>query len=436
MDRQTMTPPENLCRDRRNPAARAGLLLALLLTLSTGLLVGQLRTLGNTRPISVPARSEEETDASLVTAFYDAMNQVIVRGEVVELREILSADFVDHFPFGRVDGNSGSLEQYLISLHQRIPEAYLEVTDVTSEGALVATRLRLAGKGTLQVAGLPLNRINVDSYELLRFEEGQVVERWGSPELPPLVESLGAFQLGLNSNRLREPRIERVTFDSQAVLTVPSHSGIVLVVESGSVQLTTHGRSVNADRSLENGTSVSASGNSIQRLSVGDTSSIPPDEQFRISNSSSAPAVLMWLSVQLLDPATVGASHAVNPVPGVTIEFLAGGAVSRADGNPLAFVAERLISPPGTVIDVHEVANTEIVLVASGSVQVDIRDGLALRVVDGGAITVHDESFGLLQHQAISLSGPSELGYRTSGETLTELWVITLGSLEPEFPLK
>ena len=55
---------------------------------------------------------------------------------------------------------------------------------------------------------------------------------------------------------------------------------------------------------------------------------------------------------------------------------------------------------------------------------------------DGGAITVHEEPFELLQTQAISLSGPSELGYRTSGETLTELWVITLGPLEPEFPLK
>lgn len=430
MIRQAMNLPEGRGPGRRNASARAGMLLALLLTLTTGLFVGQLRIVGESRSIATPVRTNETTDLSLVSAFYSAVNLAIGSGDVGELRQMLSVNFVDHSPFGRASGDAATFERYLLALHQRMPGAYLDVKDVTSEGGLVAISLRLSGERALRVSGLPLSSPNTDSYELLRLERGEVTERWASPALPPFVESLGVLELGPNSYQLGEPRVERVTFAPRAELTIPVHNGIVLVVESGSVQLTIHGRNTNSDVFTEAGTPVPGPGEATKRLEAGDTNSIPANEGFRIGNPTEAPAVLLWLSVRLLDTVALTTTQAENPAPGVTVELLAGGAVSRVDSRPVAFVAERLVAPPGTVIDGHDVENTEILLVTRGLVQVELREGLALRVVDGGAITVHKEPFALAQDQAVSLSERAVLGYRTTGDEFTELWVITMRPVE------
>ena len=216
------------------PRTAAG--IAILLTLITGMIVGQLHLVAGNRVISTPVSTQTPADPQLAAAFYESLNHVIRTGDASGVYTLLAPGFVDNSPFLPEPGTTETLLRYFHGLHAATPNAVLQVEDVTTDGALIAVRLKLVGAGDLTVAGLPVVSPKVDSFELLRIEEDKVVERWAGALLPALVESIGALDIRFDADLLREPRLERLVLAPNAELSVNDHHGTILRVESGSLK--------------------------------------------------------------------------------------------------------------------------------------------------------------------------------------------------------
>lgn len=109
--------------------------------------------------------------------------------------ELVSESLVEHQQFGpdHAPGAAG-VRAVIASLHRAYPNFRLEIQHLSSDGELVWLHLR--GSGTQDgpfMGHAPTGRaMAIDVFDLLRVDDGLIVEHWGVPD------RLGAlFQLGL-----------------------------------------------------------------------------------------------------------------------------------------------------------------------------------------------------------------------------------------------
>ncbi|MGD9713672.1 MAG: ester cyclase, partial [Thermomicrobiales bacterium] len=352
---------------------RTAAAFTILLTLITGMVVGQLQLVADSRVMSTPAQVSESVDTRIAFDFYESLNDVIRTGDVSDLRSVIAPGFVERSPASSTEGSLRSLERYARSLHVKDPDAVIHVIDVTAGGALIAVRLRFEGDSVLTIAGLPVIGAIGDSYELLRIEDGKILERWASSALPPMIETLGVLDIANDPEALREPRLERLDFAPGAELSIEEHEGTILRVASGSMAITHTGREQSTSMA-QPGYAPNNSSEMRHVLAAGDSLSIAANEPFRIRNSGGQGASLIWLGIRTvnaqLDPADVDGLHA--PPSGIERVLIAGGASIRPEQGPFSLIAERMVAAPGTLIPVHTTDECELLLAESGSVEIDI----------------------------------------------------------------
>jgi predicted ester cyclase len=437
--------------------SRSVAIIALGLMLMTGLVLGQLHTVGVQ---TVPAATNS-AGAAAARRFYDGINHFLAGGAPDTFLAELDSDFVDRSnPMGG-EGSAEDLLRYLSSLRATFPDLRVAIADPLAQGESVAVDLSLTGDFSGTFAGIEVSAQDASGgFELLRVANGKIVERWGSRDLPPMYETLLETEGPEVSGWLIEPHLERYRLDPNAAIELDTSQGAVILAEAGTLD-------VAADEPFsptpESGASTpidqraAAAGASEQatRLEPGQLLVAPPWATYLIWNSGNEPALLLFVVMHHLSPVTdyteLGRGT-FAPGPGAEVLLAAGNPLRPYNGalnrSPYHLSIGRALLPPGAEIPSHIVAEVELVTVTRGSIDVSTSDGLvwlnnldASDIVTRGSIDV-STSDGLVWWNAgpqtvqgrttlnpgdgLAANFGSETSIRAASPGPTEFWFVTL----------
>ena len=115
------------------------------------------------------------------------------RGDLAVLDELMAPDIVEH-QRGNPDGIEGA-KAVSRTLHRWMSDFSLTVEDVAVDGDTVWTRNRGRGISTGAVMGHEPTGgpVEVDVFDVLRFEGGRAVEHWGVADQLALLIAIGAI---------------------------------------------------------------------------------------------------------------------------------------------------------------------------------------------------------------------------------------------------
>ena len=123
-----------------------------------------------------------------------AMRQVIAeafnKGNYEVLRQHFNPDFIEH-QFGlhpTIEGVQGDIQ----FLRTAFPDFKLTIEDMVADGDKVWVRMTARGTNNGGFMGPPNGKsFEIAVFDQLRFQDGKIVEHWGSPDRFALLAQLG-----------------------------------------------------------------------------------------------------------------------------------------------------------------------------------------------------------------------------------------------------
>jgi steroid delta-isomerase-like uncharacterized protein len=111
--------------------------------------------------------------------------------------EYVAEDYLEHAPFGLVEGREGYREGVAMFSGAFAP-VELDVHDVIEQGERVAARFTFRGRHTGEFLGVPPSGADVvvEGITIVRLEAGQVAEEWLATDLFGLMQQIGAIPQG------------------------------------------------------------------------------------------------------------------------------------------------------------------------------------------------------------------------------------------------
>ncbi len=136
------------------------------------------------------AKSQAEANESLARSYYDALN----KGDANALGQYLAPDYKRYLSAtGTPLDVAGQLKR-LAGLGAVFPDMQITIDNIIAEGDYVA--ICLTARGTQKVAflGIPATgkKITVSGFEVVRIENGKIIEHWGGTDTFNLLQQLGA----------------------------------------------------------------------------------------------------------------------------------------------------------------------------------------------------------------------------------------------------
>lgn len=134
--------------------------------------------------------SAEDNKAAMRLA-YDAFRS----GDDAALLELAVPDFVDHNPGpGQGSGIQGVLDGFA-EMRAAFSDLGVVVDDIIAEGDKVVARVRMSGTHQADFMGIPATgkTFEMEGIDIVRFEGGKAVERWGVFDGLGMMQQLGAM---------------------------------------------------------------------------------------------------------------------------------------------------------------------------------------------------------------------------------------------------
>ncbi len=114
---------------------------------------------------------------------------------------LVAPNFVEHedltpFPQGRE-----GVKQFFQALLNAFPDMQVTIDDLIAEGDKVVARSTMRGTHQGEFLGIPTTgkTINFEVIDILRYEDGKVVEHWGLTDNLSLLQQLGAIPESLGA---------------------------------------------------------------------------------------------------------------------------------------------------------------------------------------------------------------------------------------------
>ena len=121
--------------------------------------------------------------------------EIFPSGDVDGIAEVIAEDSIDHT--ARPDEPQGlaGVRQTMLWLGTVFSDQRWEIHQIISEGETVVVYCTLHGRHTGDLMGIPpTNReVAADYVQILRFENGKAVERWGVRDDMALMRQLGVL---------------------------------------------------------------------------------------------------------------------------------------------------------------------------------------------------------------------------------------------------
>ena len=132
------------------------------------------------------------SDNDNVARFRRLIDEGFTRGDLRVVDELIAPGCVEH-QRGNAPGPDGAKE-VVRTLHRWMSDFSLTIEDVAVAGDTVWSRNRARGTNTGSVMGsAPTGKlVDVDVIDIVRFEDGMVVEHWGIADQLGLMLQIGA----------------------------------------------------------------------------------------------------------------------------------------------------------------------------------------------------------------------------------------------------
>jgi steroid delta-isomerase-like uncharacterized protein len=121
------------------------------------------------------------------------MEEVLNKGNMQVVDELIAPNFVEHDPFpGQAPGVEG-LKQAMVALRQAFPDLHVTVDEMLSEGDKVVIRSTMKGphKGNFMNIPATGKQISVEGIDIVRISNGRAVEHWGVTDNLTMMQQLG-----------------------------------------------------------------------------------------------------------------------------------------------------------------------------------------------------------------------------------------------------
>ena len=124
-------------------------------------------------------------------AVRQVIEQAFNQGNYAVLRTHFRPDFAEH-QFG-LHATIEGMQEDIQNLRRDFPDLHLTIEDMAADGDKVWVRSTARGTNRVGFMGPPNDKpFEMAVFDLLRFQDGQIVEHWGTPDRFALL-----FQLGL-----------------------------------------------------------------------------------------------------------------------------------------------------------------------------------------------------------------------------------------------
>jgi steroid delta-isomerase-like uncharacterized protein len=107
------------------------------------------------------------------------VEEVVNRGRTDLIPQLVADNYVFHCPDGDLYGRQGALLN-VAEMHNAFPDAHMDITELISEGELVARRFVLRGthRGTFLGLGPSGDEVAITGLGLDRIANGRIAETW------------------------------------------------------------------------------------------------------------------------------------------------------------------------------------------------------------------------------------------------------------------
>ncbi len=123
------------------------------------------------------------------------VEQVLNEGNLDALNDLISPHYKRYLSPTATPLTPELQKQRLAGLRAAFPDVHLTIEDMIAEGDRVMVRMTLRGthRGTFQGIAPTGKPVTVFALDVVRIENGQMVEHWGGPDLLNLLQQLGAI---------------------------------------------------------------------------------------------------------------------------------------------------------------------------------------------------------------------------------------------------
>jgi len=122
------------------------------------------------------------------------IEEVFNHGRLDLIEDLVALDALEHEALPIATGEMRTdLRTWLSELRRAFPDYHVELEDLIVEGDKVVVRERITGTNRGPFLGIPPTGrpICVDAIDILRIEDGRVVEHWGIADSTTMVRQLG-----------------------------------------------------------------------------------------------------------------------------------------------------------------------------------------------------------------------------------------------------
>lgn len=139
---------------------------------------------------STTANAAAETNKAAVRNF---MDKALAGGDTTIVDSMLAENFVEHqvFPGNAPDRNG--VKAFIVQWHAAFPDLKVEIHDMAADSNEVWVYSTMSGTMTGPLMGMkPTGKsFQSEGFDLIRFEDGKVVEHWGAMDNGAMMEQLG-----------------------------------------------------------------------------------------------------------------------------------------------------------------------------------------------------------------------------------------------------
>lgn len=122
--------------------------------------------------------------------FRRVIDEVFNQGHYEVLPELFPSEFAEH-QFDMAPNRAG-LQSKVEWLRSTFPDIHMTVEDITTDGDKVWAMMKCRGTNTVGMMGPPNGkRYEITVFDLVRIEDGKIVEHWGVPDLFAQMAQLG-----------------------------------------------------------------------------------------------------------------------------------------------------------------------------------------------------------------------------------------------------
>lgn len=135
------------------------------------------------------ARKMAEQNKALLMKLYDAINA----DDWTSIGAIIPENAVDHNPNpGQGPGLEG-IKAVFAEMRKAFPDMKMTPQQTVAEGEFVTARILFTGTQNGEFFGMPASgkSVSVEGFDLIRFENGKAVERWGTFDNMGMMAQLG-----------------------------------------------------------------------------------------------------------------------------------------------------------------------------------------------------------------------------------------------------